>query len=67
MRERSNLSSIMLIYGNSLSLFIVPQILNMCDQIKKKPKFVASTKTGLRLAKAIEEMDDIDKILNPDS
>lgn len=35
--------------------------------IKKKPKFVASSKTGLRLAKAIEEMDDIDKILNPDS
>ena len=35
--------------------------------IKNKPKFVASSKTGLRLAKAIEDMDDIDKILNPDS
>lgn len=35
--------------------------------IKNKPKYVASSKTGLRLAKAIEEMDDIDKILNPDS
>ena len=34
---------------------------------KNKPKYVASSKTGLRLAKAIEEMDDIDKILNPDS
>lgn len=35
--------------------------------IKNKPKYVASSKTGLRLAKAIEEMDDIDKILNPES
>lgn len=35
--------------------------------IKNKPKYVASSKTGLRLAKAIEDMDDIDKILNPDS
>lgn len=35
--------------------------------IKNKPKYVASSKTGLRLAKAIEELDDIDKILNPES
>ena len=34
---------------------------------KNKPKYVSTTKTGLRLAKAIEDMDDIDKILNPDA
>lgn len=34
---------------------------------KNKPKYVSTTKTGLRLAKSIEDMDDIDKILNPDA
>lgn len=40
---------------------------NQTDEKKKKniPKFVTSTKTGLRLEKAISDLDDIDKILNP--